>query len=219
MIEKKPYITLKIAQTVDGKIATDQCHSRWITSESSRRTVHRLRKESDAILVGAGTVIHDNPDLTVRMVRGRSPKRIILDRSLDIPLKSHVLKHPDPQNTIIVTTKEAIPDKILKIKEIGISIWSIKSDSNGSIDFPSLWKRMIEEGIISVLVEGGKEVFTSFLRSGEVNRMIVFIAPKLFGEGLSAFGHLGIHIPDEALQFKETSWIRKGSDMMLEGRF
>lgn len=219
MTEKKPYVTLKIAQTIDGKIATDQYHSRWITNKFSRRTVHRLRRESDAILVGAGTVIHDNPDLTVRMVHGKSPKRIILDRSLDIPLKSRVLQHPDPKNTIILTTKEAIPDKIHKIKEKGISIWSIKSDSNGSIHFSSLWKRMVENGIISVLVEGGKEVFTSFIRSGEVDRMIVFIAPKFFGNGLSVFGHLDIHQPDEALQFKETSWIRKGSDMMLEGRF
>ena len=115
MQEKKPYITMKIAQTVDGKIATDQYHSRWITNESSRRAVHRLRRESDAILVCAGTVIHDNPDLTLRMVRGKNPKRIILDRSLDMPLESRVLQHPDTQNTIVVTTKEADPE-VMSIK-------------------------------------------------------------------------------------------------------
>ena len=217
--QKKPYITLKIAQTIDGKIATDRCHSRWITSESSRRFVHRLRKENDAVLVGANTIVVDDPELTVHMVRGKSPKRIILDRSLDIPFEARVFHHPDPHNTIIVTTPKAPFKKIKRLKEMGISIWSIKNNTSGSIHFPSLWKKMIQEGIISVLVEGGKEAFTSFLRTGEVDRVIVFIAPKFFGNGLSAIGDLGIHTPDKALHFKKMNWIRKGSDMMLEGLF
>ncbi|MBN2028807.1 bifunctional diaminohydroxyphosphoribosylaminopyrimidine deaminase/5-amino-6-(5-phosphoribosylamino)uracil reductase RibD [bacterium] len=215
----KPYVTLKIAQTLDGKIATDQGYSRWITGESARRMVHRLRKEHDAILVGAGTVIHDDPELTVRMVRGKSPKRIILDRFLDIPLKSRVLHHPESQNTIIVTTPKVSHDKIKEIKEMGITHWSIESDSNGSIHFPTLWRNMVTEGIISVLVEGGKEVLTSFMRLGEVDRIIVCMAPIFFGEGLSVFGDLGVHTPNEAIRLKEVTWHRKGSDLMLEGRF
>jgi diaminohydroxyphosphoribosylaminopyrimidine deaminase/5-amino-6-(5-phosphoribosylamino)uracil reductase len=219
MTKKKPYITLKIAQTIDGKIATDQCHSRWITSESSRRFVHRLRKENDAVLVGVNTIVVDDSELTVRMVRGNGPKRIILDRSLAIPLDARVLHHPDRQNTIIVTTSVAQSEKIKRLNEMGITIWSVKSTPVGSIHFSSLWKKMIQSGIISVLVEGGKEVFTSFLRTGEVDRVIIFIAPKFFGQGLSAIGDLGIHRPDKALQLKEISWVRKGSDMMLEGWF
>ncbi len=214
----KPYVTLKIAQTVDGRIATDHGSSRWITGQSTRRFVHRLRKEHDAILVGSHTIIMDDPELTVRMVHGKNPRRIILDRLLDIPLKSRVLQSSQSQNTIIVTTTKIPPDKIHKIKEMGIMHWQVKSDSSGSIHFPSLWKKMIKEGIISVLVEGGKEVFTSFLRSGEVDRIIVCMAPIFFGEGLSVFGDLGVHMPDEAIQLKEMSWNRKGSDMILEGR-
>ncbi len=214
----KPYVTLKIAQTVDGKIATDRGYSRWITGESARRFVHKLRKEHDAILVGSRTIIIDNPELTVRMVHGKNPKRIILDKSLDIPLKSRVLQQSQPQNTIIVTTTRISPDKIRKIKELGIIHWPIRSDSRGSIHFPSLWKKMITEGIISVLVEGGREVFTSFLQSGEVDRIILCIAPMLFGEGLSVFGDLGVHVPNEAIRLKEITWRCKSPDMILEGK-
>lgn len=216
--QKKPFITLKIAQTLDGKISTSKGHSRWITGEASRRLVHRMRKESDALLVGVNTVIADDPELTVRMVRGNRVRRVILDSRLRIPSEARVLKHSDSQNTIIATTSKAPPDKIRSLQKMGITLWVIEENDDGRVDFTSLWKKMTDEGIISVFVEGGKQVFTSLLCTNQVDRIIVFIAPKLFGHGISAFGELGIDTPDSAISLQKVRWYRKGQDMVVEGR-
>jgi diaminohydroxyphosphoribosylaminopyrimidine deaminase/5-amino-6-(5-phosphoribosylamino)uracil reductase len=216
--QKKPYITMKIAQTLDGKIATYQGYSRWITSDASRRLVHRMRREHDAILVGVNTIIADDPKLTIRMVRGNNLKRIVLDRSLSIPLESQVLHHNDPHNTIIITMPKVPPEKVQLIQQKGVHVWMINSYNDESVDFPTLWKKLVDEGITSVLVEGGKEVFTSFIRTGEVDRIIIFIAPKFFGQGIDVFGNLNIHNPNEALKLKEIKVFRKGSDIVIEGK-
>ena len=104
--QKQPYITLKIAQTLDGKIAAANGLSRWITNESSRKKVHRLRAEHDAVLVGVNTVIQDDPDLSVRHIRGKHGIRIILDSALRVPLESRVLKNQNIQKTVIATTEQ-----------------------------------------------------------------------------------------------------------------
>lgn len=216
--KKKPFITLKVAQTLDGKIATSRGHSRWITSEASRRWVHQMRKESDAVLVGVNTILTDDPQLTVRLVRGGIARRFILDEELRIPLKAQVLRHPDPQNTIVVTTPKASSAKVRDLQECDVTVWVIEDNQKGMVDLTRLWKRMAEEGISSVLVEGGKTVFTSVLRTGEVDRVVVFIAPKFFGKGIEVFGDLGIDSPSDAMTFRETAWRRRGQDMVFEGR-
>lgn len=216
--EKKPFITLKIAQTLDGKIATSEGHSRWITSTSSRRRVHHMRKECDAVLIGIGTVIQDDPLLNVRWTSGASPKRVILDSKLCISLDARILHHPDVKDTIIVTTAHASGEALSTLRKTGASVWVLEEDVTGKVSLPSLWRRMASEGLCNVLVEGGKTVFSSLLRAGDVDRIVVFIAPKLFGEGKGVFENMGIRDPAEAITFKEIRWRRLGQDMVFEGR-
>jgi diaminohydroxyphosphoribosylaminopyrimidine deaminase/5-amino-6-(5-phosphoribosylamino)uracil reductase len=216
--QKKPFVTLKIAQTLDGKIATDRGLSRWITGETSRRRVHRMRSENDTVLVGVNTIITDDPELSVRSVRGRNPLRIILDSRLRIPHSSRVIIDSKSRSTVLATTSGAPSDKIKRLRDKGVAVWILKSSRDGTVDLSALWKKMAEEGITSVLVEGGKEVFTSILRAGEADRVVVFIAPKIFGRGIDAFGELNVPSPDKAVEFKEIAWHRRGSDIIFEGR-
>ncbi len=216
--KKRPFVTLKIAQTLDGKIATSSGLSRWITGSDSRKRVHKMRNESDAILVGINTVIQDNPELTVRLGRGRQIKKIVLDSRLRIPDKAGILTNNDPENTILVTTLNASPERIKALKEKRVEIWILKADPAGQVDMTSLWKKCFKKGIYSVLVEGGKGIFTSALRSGEVDRIVLFTAPKLFGEGYSAFGNLNVSNPDSALTFRQSRWQKCGTDMVFDGR-
>ncbi len=213
----RPFVTLKIAQTLDGRIATSRGFSRWITGEKSRRFVHKMRRESDAVLVGVNTVIADDPQLTVRMVSGKGKRRVILDSSLRIPLEAKVLHHSDPKNTVVVTTDQSPPDKVKILQKMGVTVWILKK-TDGMVDLVSLWQKMADEGIASVLVEGGRQIFTTMLRHGEVDRVIIFFAPKIFGEGINSIGDLGIDFPDEAILFKKTRWYKKENDMIFEGR-
>jgi diaminohydroxyphosphoribosylaminopyrimidine deaminase/5-amino-6-(5-phosphoribosylamino)uracil reductase len=215
---KKPFVTLKIAQTLDGKIATQTGHSRWITNDKSRQIVHKMRSESDSVMVGIDTVLSDDPELTVRTVRGRNPKRILLDSRLRIPMNASVLQHHDPENTILVISKKIKSVKIETLQKKGIQLWSLDLNEEKNIDLSKLLEKCADHGIGSVLVEGGKRLFTSFLESHEVDRIVIFIAPKVFGKGMEVFGNLGITSPEDAIQFKDTAWYKVGSDMMFEGR-
>lgn len=215
--EKKPFYTLKIAQTLDGKIATAQGHSKWITGDSSRRWVHQLRLENDAVLVGVNTVIADDPELTVRWVKGPNPKRIILDRTIKTPLESKLFKQNDTENTIVATTQSADSEKRKQLENLGVTIWQV-DEVLGQISLCSLEERMAEENITSVLVEGGMKVFTSFIQKKMLDRLFVFIAPKLFGEGKSPIGDLSIHDASQALTFRETKWHHCDCDIVFEGR-
>lgn len=217
-IEKeRPFVTLKIAQTLDGKIATASGLSRWITGESARKEVHRMRKASDAVLVGVNTVIEDDPALTVRHVRGRGGKRIVLDSKLRTPLSAKLMRMSDRQNTIIVHTSLASDGKVKAFKKAGVGLWRLKR-AKDQISIHALMRRMSEERICSVLVEGGEAVFSSFMKAGIVDRIVAFVAPTIFGEGKSCFSRLNIQHPKARVRFKEISWKRIGQDMMFEGR-
>jgi len=218
IVKKEPFVTLKIAQSLDGNIATKNGLSKWITSDISRRRVHLLRNEYDAVLVGAGTVISDNPKLTVRHVRGGSGTRIVLDSVLRIPLGSDIVLSALKHRSIIATTERAPRDKINMLKEKGCAVWEVPQDDTGRVDIPSVLKRAAKENIASILVEGGKEVFTAFLRSGKVDRMVVFTAPKVFGKGTESIGDLSVLSPDKAIEFEEFVWKKSGPDMMFDGR-
>jgi diaminohydroxyphosphoribosylaminopyrimidine deaminase / 5-amino-6-(5-phosphoribosylamino)uracil reductase len=219
---RTPFITVKIAQTLDGKIAARNGGSKWITHEKSRRAVHRLRRDHDAVLVGVQTVIRDDPELTVRDGRGRriaglSPKRIIMDGRLRIPDGARLLRLGDPDRTIIATTAAASAERRARLKAMGVRVWTLKQDSEGRVSIGDLLKKMARDRIASVLVEGGADIYTSFMKSGEVDRLIVFTSPKLFGDGLSPLGGLGIRSPEGALEFGRVEWKRVGPDMMFIG--
>ncbi len=213
-----PFVTLKVAQTLDGFIATTHCASKWITGTCSRKYVHQLRREHDAVLVGIETCITENAKLTVRHGLKRHPKRIILDSQLRIPLESEILHLPDIGNTIIATTADVSQAKINAVKEKGAVVWKLKSDKNGRVDLKMMLNKAFTENMMSVFVEGGQKVYSAFIRQQLWDKYICFIAPKLFGDGLNPLTDLGIVEPDKAITFCQTEWHKRDQDMIFVGR-
>ncbi len=211
----KPFVTLKIAQTLDGKIAQSGGESKWITSEKARQSVHRMRKAADCILVGVNTVIKDNCNLTVRMVRGNGGKRIILDSKLRIPLHAKVLTDLDRKNTIVVTTTKAPEKKKEEIRQKGSTVWIVDENEEGRVNIEKVLKKIFKNSMISVLVEGGKEVFTSFLKQEEVDKLVIFIAPRIFGSGIESFGQLEKTLSADS--FTDIQWQKMGKEIIFKG--
>lgn len=214
---KRPLITLKIAQTIDGRIATSTGHSKWITSPDSRIMAHRIRAQNDALLVGIGTVIADDPELTVRLTRGVSPKRIILDSQLRIPLDAHALADQSPSRTIVMTTEEASKEKIARIEEKGATVIVTEADERGWVSQKILWPKLAEMGITSVLVEGGSTIHTECIKAGYADRIVLFLAPKLLGSGIDALGDLGIRNVNAAREIRNIKIKRLNGDLMISG--
>jgi len=205
--KERPYITLKWAQTVDGKLATTTGSSKWITSKESRKLAHILRREATAVLVGVNTVIKDDPELTVRFVPSeKQPIRVILDPELKIPLNAKVLNTREAP-TIVITTKEN--GKIEEIKRKGVQVLKLED-----ISLRNLLKKLKELEIMHLMVEGGPQTLTSFIREGLFDRIVVFIAPKLIGEGLS-LGNLNIQKVEESIKLKKKEVKELGKDIVL----
>ena len=184
---KIPYITLKVAQSLDGKISISKNKQTWLTGKKSVEYVHKLRSEYDAVLVGVGTIKIDNPLLTVRKAKGRNPIRVIIDGKLSIPLYSKVIECPDPQKTIIVTSKSASEMKAKQLSKKGIRIFKINPSSSKQISIKSVLKFLAKQKITSILVEGGSEIFTQFLVLNLFDDIIVLQTPKILGRGIGAF--------------------------------
>jgi diaminohydroxyphosphoribosylaminopyrimidine deaminase / 5-amino-6-(5-phosphoribosylamino)uracil reductase len=216
----RPFVTLKVAATLDGKIATGKGESRWISTAASREMAHRLRARSDAILVGIGTVLADDPSLTVRTgpPRGRAPLRVVLDPSLRIPMAARVLTDGQAP-TLIVTTPAGPPTKRAALEKKGARVVVLPA-RHGRISWRGLLKELGRRGIASLLIEGGAEVNASALREGVVDRVFFFLAPKILG-GRDAIGAVGGKSPKnlrEVLPVKVTSVRLVGSDILVEGR-
>ena len=214
-----PFVTLKVAQTLDGMIADENGRSRWITSTASRKTVHLLRAEVDAVLVGAGTIEADNPKLTVRMVRGHSPNRIVLDGRFTTRADANVFNRKSGSNTILITSrKAALRHKTKKalLQNKGVEIMELSSDRNQSFKLRDVLKALGRRGITSVLVEGGSEVFGRFINEKCADRLLVFVAPIAFGTGLSAYSSL-ISRMSLRLSRPVSSYV-VGDDVLLEYR-
>ncbi|MBN1560437.1 bifunctional diaminohydroxyphosphoribosylaminopyrimidine deaminase/5-amino-6-(5-phosphoribosylamino)uracil reductase RibD [candidate division KSB1 bacterium] len=211
----KPYILLKLAQTLDGRIASSTGHSKWVTSEDSRTVAHKLRGMHDAILVGIETILRDDPHLTVRKTRGVSPRRIVLDSQLRVPLDANVLSDESPNKTIIVTTNAASKEKIGRIVDRGSTVLVLDADERGWVPQEILWKALGDLGITSVMVEGGSNVHTECLKSRNVDEIVMFFAPKILGTGVDAIGDLGIRNMNSALELENLQVKRLNSDFMV----
>ena len=192
---KIPYITLKVAQSEDGKLSKSKNEQTWLTGEESNRFVHQQRAVYDAILVGANTIAVDNPQLNVRNVEGRNPKRIILDGKLNVDLNAVILSAEDIKNTWILTSKNANKEKIKKIKDKGVRIFQFNVQDNEQINLKDISEKLGEEKITSLFVEGGADIFSQFMDGNLFNEIIILQAPITLGKGvdgisISSLDHL-----------------------------
>lgn len=215
--KKEPFVFLKIAQTIDGKIATAAGNSQWITGTKSREYVHRLRNDVDALLVGIGTVKKDNPSLDCRLKGGMNPFRIIVDSSLRIPPDAKLLNHKDGR-TIIATTEKANPTKISRLTARGARVLVIDSKHN-RVDLRKLIKELGRLDITSVMIEGGSTVNASALSSGIVDKVLFFIAPKIIGgtDSLPSIGGKSPALLKSAYGLKHLISTAVGDDLLIEG--
>lgn len=212
-----PYVILKAAQSIDGKIALSDYNSKWITNAQSRKEVHKLRAEIDAILVGKNTIIHDNPNLNVRNVKGRNPKRIILDSNLSLDLNYNIFTDNFIENTIICYNEKSRRNaQLIKLQELGISLVPIRGDEYGRINISNLLHIISANfQISSILVEGGSQVFSTFIENQLVDELQIFIAPKILGNGISSFGNLNIKSITESFKYHLKSIKKFDDDIRL----
>jgi diaminohydroxyphosphoribosylaminopyrimidine deaminase/5-amino-6-(5-phosphoribosylamino)uracil reductase len=219
ILGEHPFIILKAAATWDGKIATRDGDSKWISGETSRRFAHKLRDQVDGVLVGIGTILKDDPLLTVRIKGGRDPYRIILDSRLKISEEARVIGSP-PSRAIIAVTESAPKDKIERLEKRGVQILIVDSKA-GRVNLRSCLSRLREIGMMSILVEGGSQVNGSFLDEGLVDKLLLFLSPKLIGDcqAPGIFGGRGILTLQDAITLKEISTRKMGEDILLEGYF
>ncbi len=211
---RMPFVVAVIAQTTDSKIAQPDGHSQWITSPESRAEVHRMRAEYDAVLVGANTVRVDNPQLTVREVEGRDPKRIVVAGSSLLPKDSIVFTDDHSKSTIIACA----PDQVDHYSGLGgVTVWGIDRSADGRVSIMNLLIRAGKDGIASVLVEGGSEITTSFLVHKLVDKIHVFTAPLILGSGVPSIGDIGITRLDRAITIRDARYRQVGTDSWTSG--
>ena len=213
-LNKKPTVAIKMAMTADGKTATKSGDSKWISGEDSRKYVHTLRSEFDAVMVGSRTVIADNPKLTSRIPNGKNPYRIIIDSNISVPLNSVVLNCEDGK-TILVCSKQAPKEKKEALASKNILLWSCGEEK---VDLGQLLVSLGALGIKKILIEGGSELNSHAIKSKIVDKLYIFIAPKLIG-GSSAkglIGELGIDTLENALKLTNMKYSQVGEDILLE---
>jgi diaminohydroxyphosphoribosylaminopyrimidine deaminase/5-amino-6-(5-phosphoribosylamino)uracil reductase len=214
---KIPFVIVKLAASLDGKIAAATGDARWISDRDSRATVHQLRNRVDAVLVGAGTVLADNPQLTCRIAGGRDPWRVIIDGRLRIPLNARLLLQSEPDKNIIVTVRRASDGKVRALEGLGAKVWSFSSHG-GQIPWRPLLKRLGSMGIVSLLVEGGATTAASALRDKVVDKLLLFYAPKILGgDGRVMIEKLGIKRVRDAIHLKRVEVQRSGADLLVSG--
>ena len=215
--KKVPYISLKAAQTLDGRIADSKGASQWISSIQSRKLVHQLRSNYDAVLVGAGTVVKDDPSLTVRLTDGRNPRRIILDSSLNLKTDKKLFTRNNDHKTILVTSRSnESRRKVKKLESFGVQVLFASVDKSGNLNLKSVLKQLSKNNIASVLVEGGSRVFSSFLRSKLYDDIYLFISPKIAGQGVPVVEDIGVKSIKRTLNVKIRNFERIGEDLLLQ---
>lgn len=215
----RPFVHLKLATSLDGRIATYQGDSKWISDEAARREVHALRAEREAVAVGVGTVIADDPSLTVRLAEGESSKAVIFDSNLRTPLGSTLMRERGSDTVILAATPPAQdPGFNLRRKQLEASGATVLlcDSAQGRVELSSALGKLRELGIRSLLVEGGSELTTSFLRRGLFDRFTAYLAPILIGSGLNGVGGLDVEEVSEALRFEAIRWRSLGNQQVFD---
>jgi diaminohydroxyphosphoribosylaminopyrimidine deaminase/5-amino-6-(5-phosphoribosylamino)uracil reductase len=216
---QRPFVLAKWASSLDGRIASSRGESRWITGEAARRRAMLLREEYDAILVGAGTVLADDPRLTRRLGKaGRRPHwRIVLDGRLRVPEDAGVLRGPGER--IVATARPASSAKARRLEARGVRVWSLPGRSRTRVSLERLLARLAENGVSSLMIEGGAETLGAFLREGLVDRVAVFLAPRILGgrNAPAAVGGGGFDL-SETPRLRDERVERVGEDLLVTGR-
>jgi diaminohydroxyphosphoribosylaminopyrimidine deaminase/5-amino-6-(5-phosphoribosylamino)uracil reductase len=207
----KPFVTLKIAMTLDGKIATPEGQSKWITGEKARKKVHRLRSSVDAIMTAIGTVKADDPQLTARLKGGNSPLRVVIDPALEIPLQARILQTP-PDTLIVTGIHNAKADRL---ERSGIKVLYLRE----RLDLDWLTKELGKMEITSLLIEGGSSLNSHALEDKIVDKVMFFIAPMIIGgkESFPSVGGKTFKRLEEAYRMKDMSIRKIGEDILIEG--
>ena len=214
----RPAVTVSYAQTLDGRVATLDGGSRWISCPESLRFAHELRAGHDALVVGAGTVRKDDPRLTVRLVPGDDPLRVVVDSTLSTPLTAAVLAGGAARGTVLAVTARAPAGQCEAVRSLGATVLQLPQDASGRVDLVALLTALGEMGVGSVMVEGGAALITAFLGERLVDRLAVCVAPKILGSGIEAVGDLGIRDLTDSLILADTIVVRRGVDLILNSR-
>ena len=225
---KHPYVVAKYAASLDGRIATRSGHSQWITGTIARQKGHQLRQAVDAILVGAQTVIDDNPQLTVRLSKDvhdhvptiQHPLRIVLDSKGRIPLEQKIFSHSLPGNTEVISTDAMSVEHEAALNELGISVTRLPATNDQQIDLKVLIATLGQRGIHSIMIESGPTLLGAFLDGALINEIWAFVAPKLIG-GVSApaaVGGLGVNTLEQAPRLNNVLTDYVGDDLLIRGQ-
>jgi 3,4-dihydroxy 2-butanone 4-phosphate synthase/GTP cyclohydrolase II len=208
----RPHVVVKYAQTLDGRIATRTGDAKWISGEPERRVAHAMRAGCDAVLVGARTVLQDDPQLTVRMVPGASPLRVVLDSTLRTPPTAKALS--DDAATVILCRPDADPVRRRELAAAGATIRDVPAGPDG-LQMDRVLEVLRSSGVATLLVEGGGRVITSMLRAAAVDRLVVSLSPTVIGTGVEAVGALGIDRVAEGIRLRNRSVYLAGDDVLL----
>ena len=212
---KRPYVTLSWAQTLDGRLATLDGDSQWIGGPESLTFAHELRRDNQAILVGIGTVLRDNPRLTCRIPGGRNPIRVVLDSKLRIPLGSAVATSLDQAPTWIYCSSRAPFERRTALRNAGLEVFTLTEAQSG-LDLKSLLEHLSRKRVETLFVEGGAAILTAFLAGGLADRVIVVTAPFLMGKGIEAVGDLGHRVLSQTPRPKAWKRTDLGADLATE---
>lgn len=209
-----PFVTLSYAQSLDGSIAARRGESLGLSGPKSLKLTHRLRSKHDAILVGIGTVLSDNPRLTVRLVDGANPRPIVVDSRLRIPLDCRLFQNS--ATPWVAATEEHPTARREALEATGAHVLTIRSDNNGQVDLLSMLKRLGQMGIVSLMVEGGSSIITSFLLCRLANYLVLTVAPLLVG-GLRGVNDLGLTGAPSVRSLSHLGHKWLGEDLILWG--
>lgn len=216
--DPRPVVTVSYAQTLDGRLATVGGNSQWISSSESLRFAHILRAKQEAIMVGAGTACRDDPRLTVRLIPGKNPLRVVVDSTLRTPLTAAVLANGAAVGTVLAVTERASVYRCAEATHLGATVLRLPADTEGHVDLKALLSELYTSGVRSVLVEGGAALITSLLCNRLVDRLAVCVAPKILGSGIEAVGDLGICELNDSLALVDTSITSYGVDVVFDSR-
>jgi diaminohydroxyphosphoribosylaminopyrimidine deaminase / 5-amino-6-(5-phosphoribosylamino)uracil reductase len=216
IVERRPFITLKTGITMDGKVATHASHSKWITSEAARKDVHQLRHQHMAILTGINTVLKDNPALTARIPSGRNPIRIVMDSTLKIPLNYQLVQDQQAE-TWIFTTMNHDKEKRKALEDLGITV--IVTEDTSMVDPHQVVTYLGKEGVSSLLLEAGGVINAAFLEQQLIDKVILYMAPKLIGgkDAPTFLEGTGVETMKEAIELTDITIEKIGKDMKWTG--